>query len=85
MTAFQDTVGIVEGLEESEGATLSPTVSESVNDSESETKVTASQDSDGIEDNRRQEHEDEEEIVALEDDSASPEKLTGPGITWPKE
>ena len=85
LTAFQDMVGIVEGFEESEGATPSPTVSESVNDSESDTRVTASQDSDGIEDNRRQEHEDEEEIVAPEDDSEAPEKLTGPGITWPKE
>src|SRR2546423_15010888 len=88
LTAFQYMVGMVEAFEGSECVTRSSMLSESVNDSESETvtRVTtvprpAPQDSDSIEDKSRQKHKDEEDILAAEDDSEAPEMLTGPGIT----
>ena len=92
LTVFQNMVKIVEAFEEREGATSSSMSSESVNDSESETvtRVTtvprpAPRDLDGIEDNSKQKYEDEEEILASEDNSKAPEMLTGSGIMWPKE
>src|SRR5205085_4566429 len=87
LTMFRDIVGIVEAFEEREGTTSSSMLSESVNDSKFKTvtRVTtvpglAPRDSDGIGDNLRQEHEDEEEILAPEDNFEASEMLTGPGI-----